>query len=174
MATAPPDTYKMMGALAGITVVICAVMVDFWPWPQLIVILLCLAACAVEFTRRVVARYEADRERYFGFIHRADLQHRAGIEGDLERWFYGDFVPADEHNIFSDHWEKTLQPEPEPEPEPLTPEEACEGLEGCECRDCRRERPYLARSSWPSAQRDRPGRLRRPGAMPVVRDPLLG
>lgn len=175
MATQDPDAYKMMGIAVGFVVVVCAVSVDLWPWPQVAIVLGCLAAVAVEWTRRVNARYAAEREVYFGLIYRADLQHQAGIEGDLERWFYGDFVPVDEHNIFSDHWEKSLQPEPKPLPPPptasLRAEELCEGEADCECRDCRRERRESRRrhaeaefQRRAAAQRDRPGRLRVPVA----------
>lgn len=177
MATQDPDAYKMMGIAVGFVVVVCAVSVDLWPWPQVAIVLGCLAAVAVEWTRRVSARYEAEREVYFGLIYRADLQHQAGIEGDLERWFYGDFVPVDEHNIFSDHWAKTLEPEPKPLPPvptaPLRPEELCEGEADCQCRDCRHERRESRRRHAEAefqrraTQRDRPGRLRVP-AMAVA------
>ena len=105
------------------------------------------------FARRGEVSAEIQRE-HVHIAERADSQNRAILNGGelLAYGFYGEYIPDDEFNVFSDYWERVLT------------QVRHTGAEFCRCEDCIEERrdivrqqreERLARRAEVLAERDR-------------------
>lgn len=98
------------------------------------------------FARRGEVSAEIQRE-HVHIAERADSQNRAILNGGelLAYGFYGEYIPDDEFNVFSDYWERVLT------------QVRHTGAEFCRCEDCIEERRDIVRQQREErlAERDR-------------------